>query len=107
MSEKCYLCNTYPGTNTLSASERMNQKTAMLIRKNDILLNCNSSLPKTDRIRRVYSDNKNRLISIYGYKLIQDKCNGIETCIFSKKNVVDYWIIEDSKNTTYNDIPQN
>lgn len=107
MSEKCYLCNTYPGTNTLSASERTNQKSAVQIRKNNILLNCNSSLSKTDWNRRVYSGIQNRLLSIHGYKLIQEKCNGTETCIFSEKKEIDYWINENSKNIIYNDIPQN
>lgn len=93
---KACQCARFPAGSAINASERINEKANIQIRKNNELLNCNKALPKTDLVRRVYSGTQNRLRSINGYKLIQQKCEAGATCIFSEKSASDYWIVENS-----------
>ena len=94
-------CFRFPSGTAMCASERIKQKANVQIYKNNVLLNCNTKLPKSYLTRRVYSGNQNRLRSINGYKLNEEdkansNCGGNADCIFSDKRAADYWIIENS-----------
>lgn len=95
-------CFRFPAGNlSKNASERIKEKADVQIRKNNVLLNCNNKLMKTDYKRRVYSGIQNRLRSINGYKTIEKKkadagCNGNTNCVLNDKNAPDYWIIQNS-----------
>ena len=94
-------CFRFPSGTAMCASERIKQKANIQIYKNNVLLNCNKRLPKSDLTRRVYSGTQNRLRSINGYKLNEEdkansNCGGNADCIFSDKKAADFWIIHNS-----------
>lgn len=89
-------CMRFPAGTAIDAGERSKQKANIQICKNNILLNCNKDIPNLEFVRRVYSGTQNRLRSINGCKLKEQKCEPDATCIFSEKSSSDYWIMENS-----------
>lgn len=85
-------CFHFPNGKAISASEHAKQKANIQIFKNNVLLNCNNSLPRSNTARRVYSGSQNRIRSINGLKLTNQKCEDNSSCIFSEKNKADFWI---------------